>query len=371
MRPVSDAFLRILTGSHEMCARVRVVTGIPTGTNPDGTELAVVEGSVHLDANSDVRAGVDVTVAAPWPTTPTAPVTPYGPELFVERGVTRGDGVREWVSQGYFRIDKVGQDRVPDGVLRLEGSDRMAGIRDSRLVAPIVFGTGSSIDLVFDTLVLEVYPSVTVNFDYDATGDVFDSPHVAEEDRYGFLKDLVRSRGKVMYFDHAGILQVRTAPDARVPVWTVASGEGGVLVGMNRELNRVGVYNAVVVNGEAPGEGDPVRAVAYDTNPTSPTVWGGQFGRVPRYFNSSFITTDAQAQVAANAMLLRALGLPHVVSFQAIANSALEPLDPVLIQGPDSANTHVLETLSFPLTAAGGPMEASTRERSGNPEDQV
>jgi hypothetical protein len=371
MRPVSDAFLRILRGSHDMCARVRVVTGVPTGVNPVGTELAISEGSVRLDANADIRSSVSVSVAAPWPTSPTAPITPYGPELFVERGVVRGDGVREWVALGYFRIDKVKQDQVPDGLLSIDGSDRMAGLRDARLDRPLLFGTGTSVDLVFDTLVLDVYPTVTINFDYDSLSDVFDSPHAVEEDLYGFLKDLVRSRGKVMYFDHAGILQVRTAPDEHVPVWTVNSGAGGVLVGLNREINRVGVYNAVVVTGEAPGAGSPVRAVAYDLNPASPTLWGGQFGKVPRFYGSSFITTEPQAQVAANAMLLRALGLPHVVDFQAIANAALEPLDPVLIEGPDGANVHVLETIGFPLSADGGPMAATTRERTGVAGDQV
>jgi hypothetical protein len=369
MRPVSEAFLRILRGSHDMCARVRVVNGAPTGVNPVGTELDIAEGSVQLDANADVRASVSVTVAADWPAGPTDPITPYGPELFVERGVVRGDGVREWVSLGYFRIDKVRQTNAPDGLLILDGSDRMAGIRDARLTQPIYFNTGTSVDLVFDTLVLEVYPTITINFDYDAAADLFDSPHAVEEDRYKFLQDLARSRGRVMYFDHAGVLQVRVAPDEHEPVWTVNSGQGGVLVSLARELNRVGVYNALVVTGEAPGEGDPVRAVALDLDPSSPTYWFGQFGKVPRFYSSSFITTTPQAQTAADAMLRRVLGLPHVVDFQQVANPALEPLDPVLVETANSVSVHVLETLSFPLTAAGGPMQATTRERTGVPEE--
>lgn len=370
MRPVSDAFLKALTGSHSVDCRVRVVHGHPIGTDPDGTEIAVVGGSAKQDGTADVRGQVDITTTAAWPQTVSDDLTPYGPELFVEVGLVLGNGAREWVSLGYHRVDSVEQDDVPAGPLHLVGLDRMAGIRDARLVAPVVFGAGTSVELVFESLVLEVYPNAEIIFDWAASATLLTSMHVAEEDRYGFLRDLARAYGKIMYWDYAGRLQVRSRPATGEPVWHVSQGRGGVLAHMRRTIGRQGVYNAVVALGEAPGEADPARAVAYDLNPKSPTYWDGDFGKVPRFFSSSFITTDGQAGEAAAGLLLGSLGLPYNVDLSAVPNFALEPDDPVAVTyvpthtTPGRSETHVLEGLTFPLGHAGL-MTGQTREKTG------
>jgi hypothetical protein len=348
-----------------MCARARVVTGHPTGTNPVGVEIPILDGDVQHDANAEIRATLSLTTDGhdAWPVTATGMLTPYGAEVFVERGVVLGNGVREWVSQGYFRVNDVDQDRVPDGPIRVTGQDRMSGIKDGRLVAPVYFGPGSSVALVFETLVGEVYPTATILYDFNAVVTTFDTGHVAEEDRFGFLLDIARAHGKVMFWDHEGRLRVESAPNPGNPVWTVSAGAGGVLVSMSRSLSRQGVYNGVVAHGEAPGEGDPVRSVALNLNPASPTFWYGAFGKVPRFYSSPFITTQAQADSAAQAMLLRELGLVYSVDMSTIPNPALEVLDPVLIDHVDGAETHVVERLTVPLTARAA-MTATTRDQT-------
>jgi Domain of unknown function (DUF5047) len=363
VRPVSTAFLAALRGSHSIDTRVRVVQGHPVGTNPDGTEIDVVSGSVKRDGTAEVRGSLDLETTAAWPASPSAALTPYGPELFVELAVVLGNGTREWVSQGYFRIDEMSQDRVPGGVIQVTGLDRMAGIRDARLVAPIVFSAGASVDLVFESLILEVYPLAEIVFDFSASGTLLPTAHVCEEDRYTFLRDLARSYGKVMYWDYAGRLQVRSPATATSSVWEVNSGAGGVLVQMSRKIGRQGVYNAVVATGEAPGEGDPARAVAYDQNPASPTYWSGNFGKVPRFFTSSFMTTDAQCGQAAAAMLTTAIGLPYNVDLRNVPNYALDPDDPITVTYPGRTEKHILEKIAMSLTASGA-MQASTREQT-------
>jgi uncharacterized protein DUF5047 len=352
MRPVSNAFLNALSGSHRMVARARVMTTFATGVDPDGTVVEITSGDVRFDASAKIRGDLDLLLPNEyWPTTPDDLVTPYGNEVFVERGIVLGGGQREWVSQGYYRIESVEQDDASGGTVRVSGKDRMAGIIDARLEAPIQFPPGTSVNDLLDTLVRDVYPTATIEYDFDPDAVSFPGNHLAEQDRYGFLAEVVKALGKVWFWDYRGVLRVEDAPALSTPAWTVASGERGVLVAMGRERSREGVYNAVVAVGEAPGDEEPVRAVARDTAANSPTRWGGPFGKVPRYYSSSFITSTPQAGNAAASILGRSLGLPYSVNFQTVANPALEPLDPVDITLRGRSERHVIEQLTIPLTA--------------------
>ncbi|MBN6037482.1 DUF5047 domain-containing protein [Amycolatopsis sp. 195334CR] len=332
--------------------------------SPVGTELALVAGDVKLDSTAAVRGTTSLTVLGDFPATPSGLLTPYGREVYVERGIDYGDGTREFVGQGYFRLTEVDQADAPRGEIRLSGADRMSAVVEADVLAPFQFGTGASVGAVFDLLVGEVLPGVLIDYDFPAATTFFNAPHVVEKSRFDFLQDICDSLGKVMYFDYRGRLQVRTAPDPAEPVFLVNHGERGVLTSLSRRLSRTGVYNAVVATGEQAGEMPPVRGVAVDENPFSPTYWNGPFGKVPRFYSSSFLTTTEQCTSAAKAMLERASGLPYNVDFSMVPNPALEPLDPVQVTHADTDNAelHVLETLTIPLTA-GGAMTATTREK--------
>ncbi|MFD4196616.1 DUF5047 domain-containing protein [Amycolatopsis thermoflava] len=370
MRPVSDRFLATVRGSHSMASRVRVVPPGLTGVNPGPLdaagkplhEIPILSGDVILNSTADIRGTLDLTTEFEWPADASGLLTPYGNELFVERGIVYGDGVTEWVGQGYYRLYDVDQKSAPNGPIKIAARDRMSGIIDARPLAPQEFGAGVSVQAIFDFLVGEVYPGAVILFDFDAAATTFPSSHVLEDDRYKFLKDIADSLGKVMFWDYAGRLRVQAAPDPTTPVFDVNHGRGGVVATVSRSLSRQAVYNAVVATGEAPGEAPPVRAVALDLNASSPTYWHGPFGKVPKFYSSTFITTVGQAQAAANAMLARQLGLPYNVDFSMVPNVALEPLDPIRLSYPDKSEAHVIESLTIPLDAEGA-MSATTREQ--------
>lgn len=358
MRPVSAAFLRTVRGSHRAGFRARVVSGHQTGTNPTGTEIPILDGDVTLDAGADVRTTLDMTTsgAGMWPATPSDLLAPYGNEVFVERGVVLANGATEWVSQGYFRLYSAEQDDAPNGPIRLAARDRMSGIIDARLEAPRQFAASATIGSVLDALLLPVYPSIVVETDDPAFATTtLGRAVIVEEDRYEFLRDLVRAHGKTMFFDYRGVLVIKTAPNPAVPVVDINSGANGVLVRMTRGIDREGVFNAVVATGEAPDTTNPVRGVARDNNPDSPTYYYGAFGKVPRFYSSPFITTAAQARTAARAVLERSLGMPYSVTFDVVPNPALEPLDPIRVTYSDRHNpeVHVIESLTIPLTVEG------------------
>jgi hypothetical protein len=365
VRAVSARFLAALTGSHKMVARARVCTPGQTGTNPAGTAVALVGGEVRMDITAAVRALASISVVGEFPRTPSGLFTPYGNELYLERGIDYGDGVREYVGLGYFRLDEVSQSEARRlGEISISASDRMSSIVDARILEPFEFGPTATVAQVFDLLIKEVFPAAVIEFDFDPN-ITFGVSHVVEESRFNFLDDIVRAWGKIWYWDHRGILVVKTAPNPANPVWTVSQGTRGVLVSMSRKITRAGVYNAVVATGESAGESPPVRGFAVDSNPLSPTRWDGPYGKVPKFYTSSFIKTTAQAETAARAMLQRELGLPYQVDFTAIPNPALELLDPVAVSydARENVEVHVIEKLTIPLTVGGGAMPASTRQK--------
>jgi hypothetical protein len=362
MRPVSAAFLRAIRGSHRAATEAYVVAPGQSGVSPTGTQLAIISGDVQIDSGASILASLDLTVDGTelFPDASSDLLTPYGNEIFVRRGIAFGGGTFEWVSLGYFRINSADQEEAPNGPIQISAQDRMAGIVEGRLVSPIQYAATDTYGDIVTGLVTEIYPAATIEWDDDTDTDAVGRSLIAEEDRYAFLNDLVTSLGKIWYWDYRGVLVIKDVPDETSAVWDVNAGSDGVLVSLSRSLSRDGVYNGVVAYGEALDTETPARAVAVDNNPDSPTYWDGSFGKVPRYYSSPFITTDAQALSAATSILKQNLGLPYSVDFNVIPNPALEAWDPVTVSYDYKVETHVIDTMTIPLTN-DQPMKATTR----------
>jgi hypothetical protein len=371
VRAVSGKFLETLRGSHLAAFRATVCTTFQTGTTPTGTVVEVIGGEVTSSSTAMVRSSLQLVTSAAWPHAADDVITPYGNEIYIERGVAYGNSLREFVGLGYFRIDTPEQDDVPDGEITIAGQDRMAGIVDARFLAPRQFSASLTRGALVSTLVAEVYPSAVIEWDDTALRDgTVGRSVIAEEDRAQCLQEFMTAISKVGYFDHRGVFVVRTPPAVDgPPVWTIDAGSKGVLVRMSRALTRERVYNAVVATGEAGDTAPPARGVAYNLDPSSPTYYRGRFGPVPRFFSSPFLTTNAQAQSAAKSLLRQQLGLPYQVELDSVPNPALEPYDPVVVAYPLKARsrstrkeTHVLDEIKIPLSV-GGTVKLKTREQ--------
>jgi hypothetical protein len=348
MRPVSNGFLASLRGSHKALFRARVVTTFQTGTDPTGDYQEIISGAVRLDGTADERSALDITIAGDWPANHQfSDIAPFGQELFVERGVEgAGTTGAEYVSLGYFRIETVEQDDAPRSPLRITGRDRMAAIIEARMLEPVTFAAGTTFEEIFENLVLEVYPNAEMDIYPEVIASTIREASTVEEDRYGFLRDMATSRGCIMYFDYRGILVVTPAPDPAVPVWRVDAGPTGVLISARRQLSRAGVYNAVVASGteaDTSTNDPPPRAAVLDEDPDSATYFYGPFGKVPRFYSSPLLYTDAQCELAAASILERVTGLPYSMDLTAIPNPALEPLDPIgVVLGEELLNDTAL-----------------------------
>lgn len=371
MRAVSARFLDTLTGSHLAVFRATVCSTFQTGTTPTGTTIAITGGDVKSSSTAAIRSTLNLTTTQSWPMSATDLLAPYGNEIYVERGIQYGNGQREFVGLGYFRIDTPEQDEAPDGEITISGSDRMAGIVDARFLAPRQFASTLTNGQLVQTLITEVYPSATIAWDDTAVrDDTINRTIITEDDRAGTLSDLVTALGKIGYWRYDGVFQVETPPDVTgSPSWTISAGQDGVLVQMSRSLTRTEVYNAVVATGEAGDTTAPATATAFNLDPTSPTYYLGPFGPVPRFYSSPFITTNPQALSAATSILRQSLGLPYQVDLTSIANPALEPFDVIQVDYPRSSRdravyseTHVIDEVTIPLTPTE-PVVLKTRQQ--------
>ncbi|MGW3992227.1 DUF5047 domain-containing protein [Amycolatopsis sp. NPDC004772] len=362
---MTDTFLATLRGAHRAVFRARVVAPGQTGVSPVGTEIPIIGGDVTFDTTADVASTLDLTTNFDWPGAPTDLGTPYGQEIYIERGVEYGGGTREYVGLGYFRIDTVEQDDAPRGNIKITGSDRMANVRDGRALQPVQYGAGASVGAVLDNAIGAVVPGLVSVYDWSAYSQTLGSDHIMDTDRLKFVKDIVAAYGKVAYFDYEGRLQVKSRPDPKAsPVWTINHGRDGVLVTAKRQISRDGVYNAVVASGEPVGSAPAVLGIAYDVDPTSPTYFNGPFGRVPMFYTSSFLTTNDQCYAAAVAKLQAATGLPYIVTLGAVPNPALEGWDVVAVTYSDTDNveTHILDRITYSLSVDGA-MGIDTRKQ--------
>lgn len=371
MRAVSDRFLGTLRGSHTAVGRATVCTTFQTGTTPAGTQIDVTGGDVLLSATNTIRSTAQVVTTQEFPRTTTAPLMPYGQELYLEAGIAYGNGQREFVGLGYFRINTPEQEEVPDGPITVHCADRKAGIVDARFTSPRQFAKTLTRGQLVTVLLAEVYPGVVVEWDDAVVRDgLVGRTVIGEEDRAALLDDFVTSLGKIGYFDHRGIYVVKDAPDTDGdPAWTIDAGAGGVMVQMSRSLTRERVYNGVIATGEAADTTPPARGVAVNLDPSSPTYWYGPFGPVPMFYSSPFLTTNAAAAKAAASLLKQQIGLPYQIDLEHIVNAALEPFDPIDVRYPKKARNrsllterHVIDELKIPLTHAQ-PGQLKTREQ--------
>lgn len=381
MRPVTQNFLDAIRGSHRISSRARLVSQFQSTVDPEGEELLIISGDVNAEAtifgDKEVKgvithSSLDLTIEGtglfPRIHGTVSQLTPFGNEIYVERGIAFGNGSTEWVGLGYFRIDKEDQDDTPDGPIRLSCSDRFGTIIDSRFPQPRQYQSTELIGDVVDDMILEIYPAAIIEWD-DATNlQQLGRMVIIEKERIEGFTDLVTSLGKMAFWDHRGVLVIRDVPDASIPVFQVNAGEDGVLVNMRRSLTRDEVYNGVVASGEAADTNVPVLAVVVDSSAT-PTRWGGPFGKIPRFYSSPFITTELQAESAGKAILQQSTGIPYQVDFSMVPNVALEPLDTVAIDYPNRARgkslhseNHILTKLTYPL-AEDQAMTAITREQ--------
>jgi hypothetical protein len=356
MLPRTARFDQVITESHQMVASADILSnGVVVASG-----LPIKSGTVTADRNSFSRRTLTCEiVGTQWvPKTATDPLTIYGNEIRIWRGVQYPDGGTELVPAGVYGIRSVDV-LDPSGVTTVTGIDRCKTIAEARFVTPYTVLAGASSIGTIGQL-LKVVPQAALVVD-PTLADLPMQQVVYDRDRAMAVVDIATALGGEVFSDAWGNFVLQPVPDAsNLPVATLAAGPGGVVVSSKRTSTRDAGYNAVIANSATTTT--TATAVVVDDDPTSPTYFYGPYGQVPVFYTSSLLTSNDQCAIAANGILQDLLGVAKSVNLTAVPNPALEPGDVIRCVFTDgTAEQHVIDQLSFGLTAAD-PMTANTRQ---------
>lgn len=372
MYPVSARFLAAVRQSHRIAARLDV-------TDATGSVLATISataGNVSIDSRRNVRRDCSFTVPDITGTlVPAAArdlLSPLsGNELRPYRGVTFDDGTTELVPLGVFPIRSAPASVSSDGtpVVTVGGQDRSSTVSRNRWEKVYSIAAGTALETALTNLLRDRAPLYPVAF--PTTGVTVPATAFGLEtdsDPWADAQSLAKAAGYDLLYDVTGtaVLQQPTDPTTATPTITYANDANAVVIDAAKEWDADKAYNGCIAIGEGSSTTTPVRADAWDDDPSSPTYRLGAYGRYPEFYASPLITTVDQALAAARAQLARRRGVAQSVRWSQVVNPAHDANDAVGFTQTDlrisTPLTVVLDALTVPWTASES-MSAETRTR--------
>lgn len=360
--PVTARYRRAVTSSYQVAVEAEIQrAGVVAATG-----LRIVGGDISITRSADVRRTCTVTVVGvPRGLIPTSrqrtALDIYGNELIIRAGIRYPDGTTELIPQGVFPLTSSRLVDTADGVaVELTGEDRAGRIAAAKLLAPWATAAGTSLVDAITALAEDRMPGVTV-INLTSTPHDLPATHLIEEqgDPWGDgIAVWASAAGAEVYFDRTGRLVIRDVPDpTSQPVdWEMFEGASSPITGLTREYSdSLGGANAVVVTGETTGGDDPVRAIAYDLDPASPTYYYGGYDSRPVWISSPLVTTEAQAQAMADARGRELFGATEQVTITAIPNHAIDEADLIHVRRERSGfdDVTVADSIRLPLGVDG------------------
>lgn len=348
MRPASDQFLASLRISHIIAASCELL--FPGESTP--IAVPVEAGGVTIDRMAQNRRSGSVQI--PWSLKAAEDLEvdlrtlTLGGYALVRRGLRYADGSTELILLGTLRVESVTWNTL-EASASLELSDRMAQVRDEPFTTPYAGAGKRPADAAVEIVRGVFANTISYLTPYQPAGvlgDVFYSGA-----RVDALSELEQSYGAETYFDADGAFVFAEKPGDDEPVvWTVDAGERGVMVNAGENLDRTGIYNGVLVKGQAAADEPPISALATFDDPDSPIRWGGPFGKVALLADSTSVTTEEQAAATARSLLRLRLKQTRSLELTAAPNPALEAGDTILVAFPDGRDElHLIDAVTINL----------------------
>ena len=351
MYAVTARFLAALAESHTPVFEAKLFR--PTGAVEP---FALTGGSVTVDRKSATRRTCSVQCAdtSLIPRTATDRLATYGAQVRLARGVQVGE-YREVVPLGVFRLDGVDGD-VDVGPVTLQGKSLECVVSDDKFTAP--YRASGTVVSAITALIQRSLPTAAVVLG-PATVDAPIGPRTwdVQADPWAAVQELAAVVGAEVYCDADGTFVIATLPDplSVAPVWTVKAGAGGAYISAGRGMSADGVKNGWLVSGEnTETDVAPVQQLVVDTDPTSPTYWGGPFGRRPDFYSSATIINSAAAIAAGNLLLRKSVAPNASADITSLPNPALEAGDVLRVIYPDGTKElHQANSFTVPLEIGG------------------
>lgn len=366
MMPSSDLYKTVIRGPHHRIARVDVATidGEPLAVN-----VPVITGSVTAQLTRRVTRTATFTLADEWwPRTPESPLSPYRAVVTIRAGVQYGDGTEELFPLITGRVFDFSRDA--GGSVTFRADDLAADVVAARFEVP---ERSSSLSILreIERLITGAIPQAT--FGPDTLANAPTPELVWDEDRGQALDDLAQAVGGRWYTLGDGTFVVRSfAYSAGMVQQQFLDGPGGLMSTASVTGTRDGVANSVVVVAERMDGTEPVRRIARDLGASSPTRWGGPFGRVVQVNKVQTPLTVAQAQTLAQTQLSAVTALVEQWSASVVPDYTIEPGDLVRLGYRGYSADQILDGVTYPLVT-GSAMSLSSRSlgTTGTGEDQA
>lgn len=373
--PVTGSVIR-WAGSTPTGATATIETSINNGASWDA--------ATNNRAVSRLKPGDSVTrgVLARISLTRTLATDPLPTVAYLELQVSTDSGTVELIPIGHGMIDKVtvkavggsgGGGSTVSGVgstaviskgggqtgggtsIKIHVTDMSRAIKRNVWQMPYVVPKGTNYGDAVKAMVLDRLPSQT-EFAISTTTRVLDTALVYGMDQGGDpwqdIREVAMAIGFEAYFDPRGVFVFRAVPDPRIgePVFVFDENFNPIVVEASKELSDEQTFNDVVVTGQSTGTQNPVSAEAFDNDPASRTYILGDYGRVGQRLPFNNITTQDQAQDAANAVLFNSLGAAETVTITCVPHPALEPGDVVKIKVSNvkADGTYMINSMTTP-----------------------
>lgn len=365
MWPVSSRFLAALRQSHRAVFRLDAYLG----STLLASDIPFEAGMVTVNGGTGVRRTLSVTITDRdmWDVL----ITP-GVDLLPYRGIQfPGTSTPEMVPLGKFRSPQKGRGLTVDAAaIKVQSApDWWHRIQRAGIEKPVASITTNMIRTEIVRLATVAVPGLVATS--TATMTVKPGPMVWEWDRAAAINDLATSIGAEVYFDNVGVLVLRDAPLLSAPpVWTVDASPTGVLLGGDESRDESRTYNVVVAYpSSVTGQALYAPVVVADTDPTSPTYVGGNYGRVPLRWTTPSMTTAVQAAAAGRTILNRIKAINAQLSVESVVNPALDRGDVITVLKPDgTTERHLVDSVTVPLDITSA-QQITTR--SSRPEGDV
>lgn len=359
VRASTPLYKPALYGPHQRAARI---DAYDIDGNLLAQDVSVVEGEVRANLTSRVSRTASWTLPAEW--WPVLPTDPFAPEISVvhiRAGIRYGDNTEELFPLFVGRVLTVR--RSTDGAVEFTAEDLAADVVAFRFETPRVARPA------LPSLIFRVLPLVRVlireaipqaQFKPDGVTDGLVPDLVWDEDRGQALDDLAGSRGGRWFPDGEGLFSVQPIVyTPGTPVAEFTDGPGGLLSRADVEKTRNGAANSVTVAAERQDGTDPIRVTRRDTGLSSPTRFGGPFGRVSKVIKVQTPLTQAEAQDMATAELGASVALTEQWNVDIVPDHTLEPDDTVRLTHRGYTGLQVIDSITYPLGL--GPMNLQGR----------
>lgn len=369
MWATSATFRAALRQSHAVVTRADILRGgvvIASG-------VPIESGAVDVDVTATSRRRCQVTIVADPSYVPslvpsaTGVLSVFGNEIALYRGLRTPSGFSEVLPLGVFRIEEVETLSRGPVTVAVSGYDRASSVAESRFERVQKIDAGTNL---YDAIVqgfVDIMPGLTYRFAPLSGVTVPKSVAQVGDDPWAFYSRMATDNGYELFFDPDGALRLRSVvdPTSATAVFEYVDGADSTMVEVANRTSGKPAYNKWIVSGENSGLTERVavpRATAQDTNPASPTFYGGPFGKRPRFYKSQFITKQAQAVAVANAFKAREHGGTTLSRWSAIPNPAHEGGDVVRLASTKLAidSNVVMQAFSIPL-GVGSLMPVTSR----------